>query len=143
MQQLLGKIYSIRCQNGAIVSSFAYRKIKSCRQHDLLFWGWYFKSSVCVCWAVIGIDATKNIPCNNLKNAKIDGTYNAKIAAGNWNPYLAQRYRVRWKVVKMQLLTLTWVFGLWTGRLLLMIHLVQGDWELQSGESLVILLKID
>ena len=24
-----------------------------------MFWGWHFKSSVCVCWAVIGNDATK------------------------------------------------------------------------------------
>ena len=37
-QQLLGKTYGLRYQNGAMVSdSFAYRKTKSCRQHDLFF----------------------------------------------------------------------------------------------------------
>ena len=28
---------------------------------DSMFWVWHFKGSVCVCWALVGRDATKNI----------------------------------------------------------------------------------
>ena len=38
---------------------FAYRKPRAVDNITPMFWGWYFKSSVCVCWAVIGNDATK------------------------------------------------------------------------------------
>ena len=66
-QQRLGKTYSLRYQNKAMISDFfAYRKTKTCRQHGLLFWGWHFYNSVCVRWAVIGRDATKVIQCNNI-----------------------------------------------------------------------------
>ena len=42
-QQLLGKIYGLRYQNGAMVSdSFAYSKTKSCRQHGLYVLGLTF-----------------------------------------------------------------------------------------------------
>ena len=42
-QQLLGKTYGFRCQNGAMVSdSFAHRKTKSCRQHGLYILGLIF-----------------------------------------------------------------------------------------------------
>ena len=44
-------------------------------------------------------------------------------------------------LVKIQLLPR--VFGLWTGsHLVSTIHLVQGDWELLSGELIVILLRM-
>ena len=88
-QQLLGKTFGLRYQNGATVSdSFAKTKTRSCRQHGLMFSGWHFKSRVCVCWAIMGNDATKNIQCNNIYHAKMDWTYNAKIAADYWNTYL-------------------------------------------------------
>ena len=122
-----GKNYGLRYQNEVMASdSFACRKTKSCRQHGLLFWGWRFYSSVCVCWAVAGSDATKIIQCKIIyKNAKMSWTNNAKIATGNWNTYLAEHYRVDGRdFVEMQLLRR--VFGLWTGRLLWTIHLVQG-----------------
>ena len=54
----LGKSYGLQYQNGAIVS--AYTKTKSFIDNmAFMFWGWHFTSSVWVCWAVIGNDATK------------------------------------------------------------------------------------
>ena len=99
-----------------------------------MFWVWHFKRSICVCWAVIGSDAAKNI-------------FNVTI----------------YKTLKLPLSTetLVWlnVIG-WVGGSLLRCNyyheslaceeedfceryiLGEGDWELLSGKRLVILLKI-
>ena len=51
-------------------------------QAPVMFWGWHFKSSVCICWAVIRNDGTKIYTNVTIyKTLKIDLTYNAKIAA--------------------------------------------------------------
>ena len=51
----------------------------------------------------------------------MDWTYNAKIATGNWNTYLAKHYGMGGReFVEMQLLQQ--VFGLWIGRLLWTMH---------------------
>ena len=105
-------------------------------------WVWHFKSSVCVCWAVIGSDATRNV-----FNVTIYKTL-------KWTELTTP---------KLPLLTetLIWlnIIG-WVGGSLLRCNyyheylaceeedfceryiLVEGDWELLSGERLVILLKI-
>ena len=59
-QQLLGKIYaSGNKMEQRSVTLLPTGKPRAVDNTASMFWDWPFRSSVCVCWAVIGNDATK------------------------------------------------------------------------------------
>ena len=65
-QQLLGKpTTSGTKMEQSSVTLLPVGKPRAVDNMGFLFWGWHIKSSICVCWAVIESDATKNIQCNN------------------------------------------------------------------------------
>ena len=82
-----------------------------------MFWGWHFKSSVCVCWTVIGNDATKIYNVTIYEAIKWTELTTLKLSLSTEALICLNNYRVGGRqFVKMQVLPR--VFGLWKGRLL-------------------------
>ena len=90
-----------------------------------MFWVWHFKRSICVCWAVIGSDAAKNIfNVTIYKTLKWTEVTTLKLLLST-ETLVRLNVRVGGrKFVKMQLLPR--VIGLWRGRLLRTIHIRWG-----------------
>ena len=107
-----------------------------------MFWVWHFKSSVCVCWAVIVSDATKNI-------------FNVTIyKALKWTEITTLKFPLLTEAL-IWLNIIGWVGGsslrcnyyheylaYEEGDFCERCMLVEVDWKLLSGERLDIFLKI-
>ena len=148
MQHLLGKTYGLLCHNWAMVSdSFVYGKPRAVDDMVSVFWGWHFKSSVCVCWIIIGNDATVgNYRTRNIYNVTIYKTL-------KW----AERATLKLPLATETLIWLN-IIG-WFGGSLLKFNYCdeylackqevfceryirfKGNWELLSVERLGVLLK--
>ena len=89
-----------------------------------MFWGWHFKSSACVCEAVIENDATKIYAMLTIsKMPKWTELTIVKLPLSTWTLPCLNSFRVGGKeFIKMQLLPR--VFGLWRGKLLWKIRII-------------------